>query len=152
MTHNPNNHIIKPSLWPTVSLSLLPSHFSTFTTPMAGSSESLVTSPDVIKLAAPLLFGPVFNWLLYGVLCVQIYVYSCNFPMDRRSIKFLAVYFVFLLDTIQTALTGADIYYWFVAGFGNVERLGTSHFTPIDIAVITTVISFIVQGYFCYRI
>ncbi|KAH9000697.1 hypothetical protein EDB86DRAFT_2801948, partial [Lactarius hatsudake] len=98
------------------------------------------------------LFGPVFNWLLYGVLCVQIYVYSYNFPMDRRSIKFLAVYFVFLLDTIQTALTGADIYYWFVAGFGNVERLETSHFTPIDIAVITTVISFIVQGYFCYRI
>ncbi|KAH9022159.1 hypothetical protein EDB85DRAFT_379932 [Lactarius pseudohatsudake] len=118
---------------------------------MSESSESPVASPDVIKLAAPLLFGPVFNWLLYGVLCVQIYVYSYNFPMDRRSIKFL-VYFVFLLDTIQTALTGADMYYWFVAGFGNVERLGTSHFTPIDIAVITTVISFIVQGYFCYRI
>ncbi|KAI9433049.1 hypothetical protein H4582DRAFT_2061377 [Lactarius indigo] len=135
---------------------------------MVAFSEPPTASPDVIKLAAPLLFGPVFNWALYGVLCVQICakpvppnlvysthprsdVYSYNFPMDGRSIKFIA-YFVFLLDTIQTALTGADIYYWFVAGFGNVERLETSHFTPIDIAVITAVISFIVQGYFCYRI
>ncbi|KAH8984013.1 hypothetical protein EDB92DRAFT_1888488 [Lactarius akahatsu] len=84
--------------------------------------------------AAPLIFGPLFNWALYGVLCVQIYVYSYNFPLDGRSIKFLA-YFVFLLETAQTALTGADVYYWF-----------NSHFAPIDIPIITAVISFIVQG------
>ncbi|KAI9433047.1 hypothetical protein H4582DRAFT_1027259 [Lactarius indigo] len=119
-------------------------------TPMA-ESESSTASPDIIRVAAPLLFGLVFNWTLYGVLCVQIYVYSYNFQIDRRSVKFL-VYFVFLLETIQTALTGADIYYWFVSGFGNVERLGNSHFTPVDVAIIGTVISLIVQGYFCYRI
>ncbi len=56
------------------------------------------------------------------------------------------------METIQTALTGVDIYYWFVAGFGNVERLGNSHFAPIDVPIISAVISFIVQGYFCYRI
>ncbi|KAH9066148.1 hypothetical protein EDB87DRAFT_1554283, partial [Lactarius vividus] len=97
------------------------------------------------------LFGPLFNWALYGVLCVQIYVYSYNFPDDRRSIKFLA-YFVFVLETIQTALTGADMYYWFVTGFGNVERLGEPHFAPIDIPVINGITSLVVQGYFCYRI
>ncbi|KAH9019687.1 hypothetical protein EDB85DRAFT_552951 [Lactarius pseudohatsudake] len=118
---------------------------------MAESSESLSASPDVIKLAAPLLFGPVFNWALYGVLCVQIYVYSYNFPRDRRFLKTL-VYFVFLLETIQTALTGADIYYWFVAGFGNVERLRNPHFTPVNVPIIGAVMSVIVQGYFCYRI
>ncbi|KAH9009655.1 hypothetical protein EDB84DRAFT_1170099 [Lactarius hengduanensis] len=118
---------------------------------MAESSGSLTTSPDVIKLASPLLFGPLFNWALYGVLCVQIYVYSYNFPKDKRSVKFLA-YFVFVLETIQTALTGADIYYWFVAGFGNVERLGDPHFAPIDISFITGIISLVVQGYFCRRI
>ncbi|KAH9019670.1 hypothetical protein EDB85DRAFT_551648 [Lactarius pseudohatsudake] len=116
---------------------------------MAESSESPTASPEVIKLASPLLFGTVFNWALYGVLCVQIYVYSYNFRMDRRSLKFL-VYFVFLVESIQTALTGADLYYWFVAGFGNMERFGNSPFAPIPI--IGAVISFIVQGYFCYRI
>ncbi|KAF8265007.1 hypothetical protein EI94DRAFT_399162 [Lactarius quietus] len=119
----------------------------------SSDSESLATtaSPNVMKLASPLLFGPIFNWALYGVLCVQIYVYSYNFPNDRRFIKFIA-YFVFLLETIQTALTGADVYYWFIAGFGDVERLANSHFSPIDIAFMTGVTSLIVQGYFCYRI
>ncbi|KAF8273646.1 hypothetical protein EI94DRAFT_1795052 [Lactarius quietus] len=115
---------------------------------MTESSESQTASPDVIRVAAPLLLGPVFNWALYGVLSVQIYVYCYNFPKDKRSIKFL----VFLLETIQTALTGADVYYWFVAGFGNVERLGNSHFSPIDVPIISSAISLSVQGYFCYRI
>ena len=58
-----------------------------------------------------------------------------------------------MLETAQTALTGADIYYWFVAGFGNVERLAAhSHFAPIDVPIITGLIALIVQGYFCYRI
>ncbi|KAH9030292.1 hypothetical protein EDB84DRAFT_1562589 [Lactarius hengduanensis] len=114
-------------------------------------SESRTPSPDVIKVAAPLLFGPLFNWALYGVLCVQIYVYSYNFPGDGRPIRFL-VYFVFVLETAQTALTGADIYYWFVDGFGDAERLAHSHFSPIDSPIMTAVISLIVQGYFCFRI
>ncbi|KAH9066228.1 hypothetical protein EDB87DRAFT_697742 [Lactarius vividus] len=118
---------------------------------MAGSSEFPSASTDVIKAASPLLFGPLFNWTLYGVLCVQIYVYSYNFPTDGRSAKFLA-YFVFVLETAQTALTGADMYYWFIAGFGNVERFAHSHFAPIDIAIINAIISLVVQGYFCYRI
>ncbi|KAI9464148.1 hypothetical protein BJY52DRAFT_889927 [Lactarius psammicola] len=118
---------------------------------MAEASELPTAFPDVIRIAAPLIFCPLFNWALYGVLCVQIYIYSYNFRLDRRSIKFLA-YSVFLLETIQTALTGADVYYWFVAGFGNVERLGNPHFVAVDIPIINTLISFIVQGYFCYRI
>ncbi|KAH9062357.1 hypothetical protein EDB87DRAFT_1682020 [Lactarius vividus] len=142
----------KPSLWTATPLSpSLPTHFSTFKTSMVESSGSPATSSDVIGVTAPLLFGVIFNWTLFGVLCVQIYVYSYNFRTDRRFVKFL-VYFVFLLETIQTALTGADIYYWFVAGFGNVERLGNSHFFPIDVPIIGIIISFIVQGYFCYRI
>ncbi|KAH8998279.1 hypothetical protein EDB86DRAFT_3101887 [Lactarius hatsudake] len=118
---------------------------------MAESSQSPTASPEVTKIAAPLLFGCLFNWTLYGALCVQIYVYSYNFPKDPRSIKFLA-YFIFVLETVQTALTGADIYYWFVTGFGDVERLGNSHFTPIDAPIMTAVSSLTVQGYFCYRI
>ncbi|KAH9066157.1 hypothetical protein EDB87DRAFT_690699 [Lactarius vividus] len=115
-------------------------------------ATSPLTSSDVTKLTAPLLFGPLFNWTLYGALCIQIYVYSYNFPDDKLSIKVLAAYFLFVLETVQTALTGADLYFWFVAGFGNVERLKDTHFAPIDIPIMTAVTSFFVQGYFCYRI
>jgi hypothetical protein len=116
---------------------------------MAGSNSS--SAVDISKLAGPLLFGPLFNWALYGVLCVQIYVYFYNFPDDRRALKLLA-YFVFLLETVQTALTGADAHYWFIQGFGNVEQLKDSHYAPIDIPIIDSIISLIVQEYFCYRI
>ncbi|KAI9467404.1 hypothetical protein BJY52DRAFT_1350084 [Lactarius psammicola] len=118
---------------------------------MAESSDSLTASPNVTSVAAALLFGLLINWALYGVLCVQIYVYSYNFPEDPRPIKFLA-YFVFVLETVQTALSGSDAHFWFVTGFGDVERLGNSHFSPIDAATVTGITSFIVQGYFCYRI
>lgn len=65
--------------------------------------------------------------------------------------KFLA-YFVFALETVQTALTGSDVHYWFLTGFGDVERLKSSHYAPVDIAIMDAIISLIVQEYFCYRI
>jgi hypothetical protein len=61
-------------------------------------------------------------------------------------------YFVFLLETVQTALTGADVYYWFMAGFGDLARLKNSHFSPIDSPTVDAITSFIVQGFYCYRI
>jgi len=91
------------------------------------------------------------NWALYGVLCVQAYVYSYNFPQDKSIVKFIA-YFVFVAETVQTALTGADVYYWFVQGFGNLERLTEAHFAPIDIPIIHAIVAPLVKGYFCYRI
>ncbi|KAH9987449.1 hypothetical protein BJV74DRAFT_885568 [Russula compacta] len=118
---------------------------------MADSNSSSSIPPDIVNVTAPLLFGLIFNWALYGVLCVQTYVYSYNFPHDRRWMKALA-YFVFLLETTQTALTGADAYYWFMAGFGNLGHLRKSNFAPIDSPTIDAFISLIVQGFFCYRI
>ncbi|KAI9449733.1 hypothetical protein BJY52DRAFT_1227608 [Lactarius psammicola] len=107
--------------------------------------------PDITRITAPILLGPMINWALYGVLCVQTYVYSYNFPDDRWAIKILA-YFVFLFETAQTALTGADVYYWFMAGFGDFDRLRNSNFSAIDSPTIDAFISLIVQGFFCYRI
>jgi hypothetical protein len=100
----------------------------------------------------------------------KIDVYSYNFIDDRRVLKILGnslrliccfvnswirsntVYFVFLLETVQTALTGADIYYWFMVGFGDLEGLKKSRFSPIDIPTMDAFISLTVQVFFCYRI
>ena len=49
-------------------------------------------------------------------------------------------------------MTGADLHYWFIRGFGNVEQLKDSHYAPIDIPLIDAIISLVVQEYFCYRI
>ena len=57
-----------------------------------------------------------------------------------------------MVETTQTALSGANVYYWFISGFGDFERLTNSHYAPIAIPIITGIISFIVQMYFCHRI
>ncbi|KAI0253506.1 hypothetical protein BJV78DRAFT_1360107 [Lactifluus subvellereus] len=97
-------------------------------------SPPLAIPPDIIRITAPILFGPLFNWALYGVLCVQ------------------TLCFVFLLETAQTALTGADVYYWFMAGFGDLKSIENYRFFRIDISVMGAIISLIVQEFFCYRI
>ena len=49
-------------------------------------------------------------------------------------------------------MTGADVYYWFIGGFGDFERLHSSHLAPIDIPIMASIISLTVQMYFCFRV
>ncbi|KAI0252215.1 hypothetical protein BJV78DRAFT_1203504 [Lactifluus subvellereus] len=97
------------------------------------------------------LLGTTWNWCLYGALVVQVYVYSYNFPGDRRSIKLL-VYSIFFTETLQTALSGADLYYWFVSGFGNMNHLAAPYASAFDVPILGSVVSLTVQVFFAYRI
>ena len=63
-----------------------------------------------------------------------------------------SVYIVFFLETAQTALSGADLYLWFVTGFGNLEYLTGSAFQFFDVPILGSVVSLIVQFFFAYRI
>jgi hypothetical protein len=96
-------------------------------------------------------------------------VYSYNFPPDGRHIKLLGtriphliyvflsdedfvVYIIFFLESVQTALSGADIYYWFAAGFGNEVQLVRSFASFFDLQILGSVVSLSVQFFFVYRI
>ncbi|KAF8486815.1 hypothetical protein DFH94DRAFT_687287 [Russula ochroleuca] len=59
---------------------------------------------------------------------------------------------IFLLETLQTALSGADLYYWFAAGFGDAERLATPYASAFDTPIMGSVVSLTVQFFFVYRI
>ncbi|KAF8489813.1 hypothetical protein F5888DRAFT_1638428 [Russula emetica] len=106
--------------------------------------------PGIARVTAPILFGPMINWALCPTNS-RVDVYSYNFVDDKRLLKTL-VYFIFLLETVQTALTGVDVYYWFIVGFGDPEGLKKSRFSPIDVPTMDGLISVIVQLFFCYRI
>ncbi|KAH9952919.1 hypothetical protein BGW80DRAFT_563816 [Lactifluus volemus] len=113
------------------------------------STSSIPT--NIAEVAAPGLLGTVWNWMLYGVLLVQVYVYIYNFPGDRKLLKLL-VYTIFLLETLQTAFTGADLYYWFVSGFGNINHLEAPYLSSFDVPIIGSVVSLTVQFFFAYRV
>jgi hypothetical protein len=62
------------------------------------------------------------------------------------------VYSVFFLETVQTALSGADLYYWFAAGFGNFDHLISPFASFIDLPIMGSMVSLSVQCCFVYRI
>ena len=62
------------------------------------------------------------------------------------------VYSIFFLETVQTALSGADLYYWFAAGFGKIDHLVSPFASFFDLPIMGSVLSLSVQFFFAYRI
>jgi hypothetical protein len=56
------------------------------------------------------------------------------------------------VETLQTALTGVDLYHWFVSGFGNINGLVNPYMSSFDVPIIGSIVSFTVQLFFVYRI
>jgi len=82
---------------------------------------------------------------------VQFYVYIYNFPADSRYLKLL-VYSVVFIETLQTALSGADLYYWFATGFGNMNHLTSPYASAFDVPIIGSIVSLSIQFFFAYRL
>ncbi|KAJ7621260.1 hypothetical protein FB45DRAFT_928812 [Roridomyces roridus] len=106
---------------------------------------------DIIWLAGPRLIGLLLNWALLGILSAQVYVYHVSFPKDRRISKII-VYVTYILDWVQTCLTTYDGFRWFVYGWGNVPDLYELYTTFLDVPILTSTISAIVQLYYGWRI
>ena len=81
--------------------------------------------------------------------------WACNFffclPLlfpDVHSV----VHTVFFLETVQTILSGADLYHWFASGFGKFHRLTSPFASSFDEPIMGSVVSLCVQFFFVYRI
>ncbi|TFK32064.1 hypothetical protein BDQ12DRAFT_529916 [Crucibulum laeve] len=105
----------------------------------------------VVDIAGPLVLGYLFDWSLFGVLSVQVYIYYLAFKNDARGYKIL-VATVYLIETLQTILVAHDLFNIFATGFGNTESLAQIHLTWLTVCIICTVIASIVQILYAYRI
>ncbi|KAI0301720.1 hypothetical protein B0F90DRAFT_291348 [Multifurca ochricompacta] len=111
--------------------------------------------PHITKATGPLLLGGLINWTLYGVLITQVINTCVIFLEIDGEIGFLLfrqVVCILVIETTQTLLTGSDLFYWFVSGFGNFERLKETHLGPINTPILNTLTASIVRSSFCYRI
>ncbi|KAF8182016.1 hypothetical protein BJ912DRAFT_978782 [Pholiota molesta] len=106
--------------------------------------------PNIMLLTAPQLLGIMFNWGLWGMLTVQVYLYYLCFE-DSWRIRTL-VWGLYILECIQTALSSADIIHWFAYGWGRAEVLTEAYVNPIDLPIMAGLIAMIVQLYFTWRI
>jgi len=107
--------------------------------------------PDIAIITGPTMLGICLNWGFMGVLVVQIYYYHENFQEDRRIIKAL-VYGLALLDILQTVMITADAFHWFVYGFGNMAQLDETFLNSWDVPFLDSIISLVVQAFYCWRI
>ncbi|KAF8996709.1 hypothetical protein BDQ17DRAFT_1172193, partial [Cyathus striatus] len=97
------------------------------------------------------LFAYMANWMLYGVLCVQVYLYYLAFPKDPLHNKIM-VYIVFILETIQSAMIGRDVYVTFAKGFGNPDAINNIHLEWFTLPFLGSIVAGMVQILYAYRI
>ena len=62
------------------------------------------------------------------------------------------MYSSYFLEVVQVACAAANIDFWFGAGYGNLDHLNNVHLSPFDTPLIGSIVAFIVQLFFCYRI
>lgn len=70
---------------------------------------------------------------------------------ERIHMPTSTVHFIFVLDTVQTCFSMDDTFFYFVYGFGDVQRLFDLHWA-FDVPTLDAVIGLVVQGVYCWRI
>jgi len=111
---------------------------------------------DLANINLNLELGPVFlahcfNWSLYGLLCLQIYMFYASFPRDALHTKAL-VYGLFIIDTISIALATYSGYWIFVKNWGQNSVFTDLGWSWATIPASSGLVAFIVQTFFAYRI
>ncbi|KIM37283.1 hypothetical protein M413DRAFT_77301 [Hebeloma cylindrosporum] len=97
------------------------------------------------------LLGYLFHWGLFGVLCMQVYMYYLAFPTDPARNKFF-VYSVFILEVTQTIIITQSAFHVFAAGYGNFAFFDGVELAWFSVPIITGVVAFIAQTFYAYRI
>ncbi|KAJ7689329.1 hypothetical protein B0H17DRAFT_1296047 [Mycena rosella] len=108
-------------------------------------------SPNVGQVTSAALFGSLFNFLLFGMLLIQVCVYKVCFPQDRRAVK-AVVYAVFLMMLLSVCFNASDAHFWYAAHFGDLITFGEARLSAFYTPIIGSLIALAVQLFFCYRI
>lgn len=98
-----------------------------------------------------LLAGTFASLILYGVSILQTFIYYVQYPKDRTPLKLL-VAVVLLLDTLHQFLACAGLWSYLVQYYGNFVNLAVMHPPLLLATVVTSLVSFVVQSFFIWRI
>ncbi|KAH8088920.1 hypothetical protein BXZ70DRAFT_954760 [Cristinia sonorae] len=107
--------------------------------------------PDVSPITVPILLGHLFNWGLFGVLTVQIYIYYIAFPKDNYKPK-LFVGLAYILEIIQVVVSTCEAVRVFGNGWGNPVELSDPGLLWLNIVILTGFISSLSQLFYAWRV
>ncbi|KAJ6466173.1 hypothetical protein C8R47DRAFT_1201414 [Mycena vitilis] len=106
---------------------------------------------DVGKITIPLFIGTVFNWMLLGVLAVQVYIYTVAFRKDQTVNK-LVVTFIFVAELLQTLGDSRNTIETFGFGYGDLASLDAVRWAWFSVPILGSTIACVGQIFFAWRI
>ncbi|KAI0035391.1 phosphatase inhibitor-domain-containing protein [Vararia minispora EC-137] len=112
--------------------------------------ETPVTE-DILLLIGPIFIGALFSWLLYGVSCVQLYLYHVSTYNDRTWIQ-VSVYIIFVMDSLQTVVSAFMGWGYLCSGWGHMSALTFPGWTFVAIPMISSAVAAWVQIFYAWRI
>ncbi|KAF7378438.1 hypothetical protein MSAN_00270700 [Mycena sanguinolenta] len=124
-------------------------NIATLTGPMVHNTGCVC--PFLINLAILQVLGFMWSYMLYGVLIVQIYMYTEMFPNDRKGLKVL-VWVLFFFETFFTILATVAAWSMFGSGWGDVDVLLQLNWSWGLLPLISGVLSALAQGFYIWRI
>ncbi|KAJ7587513.1 hypothetical protein C8J56DRAFT_1081803 [Mycena floridula] len=117
-------------------------------------STSLQSFAKIVNQSIGVMtIGVLFSAMLFGITVLQLWMYLFGpaSSTDRQYLKSLAV-FVGLLDFAHLALVSHTVYHYTVVNFNNPAALGDVVWSSVIEAIPTAITTFIVQGFYAYRI
>ncbi|KAJ7930504.1 hypothetical protein B0H13DRAFT_2309455 [Mycena leptocephala] len=114
-------------------------------------ANSIIPGVDIARLTGPMILGYMWSYCLYGVLLVQIYMYTEFFPNDRGGLKAL-VWVMFFFETLFTVLMTIAAWSMFGSGWGDVSILLQLNWTWGTLPLVSGVLSGLAQGFYIWRI
>ncbi|KAJ7218652.1 hypothetical protein GGX14DRAFT_695740 [Mycena pura] len=122
-----------------------------FSFPFSNSRRAVLRMSQFELLTAPMLAGTQGNWLLLGMLSLQVYKFHVCFPKEHRWIKAL-VYTLYTLEIVQTAVTSHFVYSLLVVGWGDPAVFSKLPWSSLAVPLFTGITSASVQTFFAWRI
>ncbi|KAL5520981.1 hypothetical protein ACEPAG_8903 [Sanghuangporus baumii] len=122
---------------------------NTSSTPSTGRSG--IADASYHNTLGAILIGGFVSIFLYGVTCLQVFIYYQRYPRDKRSVKNF-VYLIWAIDSLDAALAVQICYYYLVSNYANPLAISSPVWSLKLHVLVTSVSDFIVRSLFVRRI
>ncbi|KAI0794990.1 hypothetical protein C8Q75DRAFT_521008 [Abortiporus biennis] len=115
---------------------------------MASNAAAL---PKLDNTFGAMFIGLIIVAIMYGITCVQTYMYYTRYKNDSHIMKFL-VFVLWNLDTTQLALVSQMLYHYLILNYANPVVLADIAWSfPVE-TIITTINDGIIRCIYAHRI
>lgn len=98
-----------------------------------------------------ILIGGFISVFLFGVTCLQTFIYYQRYPRDKALLKFI-VLLIWVIDTLDTALAVQICYYYLITNYANPLAVLSPVWSLKLHVLLTSLSDFVVRSLYAQRI